>query len=557
MEPFKKYWQKVYNPILIGLALIVLYHLPYIILGKNSPIPIADNLDSNFALTKIVVTNGGIFSSPNLILDQIMNGLPRSTVYGTYDISLFWFKVFGMFWGYVVNKFLMSVIAFLGMFYLLKTHFLKNYDSLFIHFGVALIFAFLPFYGFTSTVAGLPILLYAFLNIRAGNKNMINWLILILFPFYSFLYFTGFFIMSLFLLILIYDTVKIRKINYNLFLSLWVLTGGYLISHFPLFYDFFFNENFVSHRKEFKTIGIDFNTAVVKSIKMFFLGQWHAYSLQRYISIPVLIFLIILIKNKRVDLKFLLIIVFIIITSLVYGFIDWTPFIPFMNLLNGIIPIQFDRFNWIHPMFWYIILGISLVGIGRDIKNKNLILGAFLLFQLIHVLSYHDLYKNRNAISYSDFYSVEQFNEIENFIGKPKESYRTINIGILPGVSQYNGFYTLDGYLSSYPLEYKHGFRKIISGELDKDLVLKKYFDNWGSRAYVFSAELGKNNEEAFFYKRVPPINNLEIDFKEVKRMGGDYIISITEIMNRTEDINLIQTFEGTAYQKIYLYHIF
>jgi len=551
----KTHLKNEYNLIILGLGIIILYFSPYVFLGKNSSLLIPDNLDSNLVWVKILLTNGGIFSSPNLIFDQIMNGLPRSSVYGTYDISLIWFKIFGIYWGYVVNKFLIGIIAFVGMFFLLKVYFLKNKES-FINFGVALIFAFLPFWSFTITIAGLPILFYAFLNIRNGKKSIIDWIILIFFPFYSSLILSGFFIMFIFLLILIYDIIKLRRINYYSFASLCFLAMGYIISHFPLFFDFFFNDDFVSHRKEFKTIGINFNGAVVKSIDMFLLGQWHAYSLQRYISIPVLIFSIILLKDKRVNLKFLSILVFIIITSLFYGFIDWTPFLPFKNQLNEIIPIQFDRFHFLHPMFWYIILGISLVGISRNIRNKNLVLGSFLLLQLMYVLSFHELYKNRNSPSFSDFYSVEQFNAIEKFIGKPKESYRTISIGIYPGVSQYNGFYTLDGYSSSYPLQYKHQFRKIICSELDKDLKLKQYFDNWGSRAYIFTTELGKNYDD-FFYKTVQPVNNLQIDFKEVKKMGGDYIISVTEIKNRSENIDLIQTFKGTAYSKIYLYYIY
>lgn len=555
MEPFKKHWQKINNPILIGLGLIVLYYIPYIILGENSSLPITDNLDSNLALIKILLSNGGIFSSPSLILDQIMNGLPRSSVYGTYDISLIWFEIFGMFPGYVINKFLMSITAFLGMFFLLKTYFLKNKDSLFISFSVALLFSLLPFWSFTMTIAGLPILFYAFLNIRAGKKRIIDWIILILFPFYSFLILSGFFIMLIFLLILIYDIIKFRKINYPSFLSLCFLALCYIISHFPLFFELFFNNDIISHRKEFKITGQDFKTSVLKSIKMFLFGQWHAFSLQSFILIPVFIFSIILLKNKKVNLNFFLILVFIIITSLLYGFIDWTPLVPIQNRLNEILPIQWDRFYFLHPLFWYILFGISLAEISHRINRKKMILGIFLLFQLIYVLSYHELFANRNSPSFNDFYAEEQFNEIEKFIGKSKESYRIISIGIYPGVAQYNGFYTLDGYISSYPLKYKHRFRKIISDELDKDLNLKQYFDNWGSRAYIYTAELGRNYK-AFFYERMPPVNNLEIDFTEVKKMGGDYIISVTEIKNRPEDIDLIQTFKGTAYSKIYLYYI-
>lgn len=43
-----------------------------------------------------------------------------------------------------------------------------------------------------------------------------------------------------------------------------------------------------------------------------------------------------------------------------------------------------------------------------------------------------------------------------------------ISVGIYPAAAAYNGFHCLDGYSNNYPLEYKHAFRQIMEGELDK-----------------------------------------------------------------------------------------
>jgi hypothetical protein len=53
-------------------------------------------------------------------------------------------------------------------------------------------------------------------------------------------------------------------------------------------------------------------------------------------------------------------------------------------------------------------------------------------------------------------------------------------------------FHTLDGYWSNYPLSHKHAFREIIADELEKSPALKSYFDDWGSRVYLFNSYTGK-----------------------------------------------------------------
>ena len=51
-------------------------------------------------------------------------------------------------------------------------------------------------------------------------------------------------------------------------------------------------------------------------------------------------------------------------------------------------------------------------------------------------------------------------------------------------IAMYNGFNTLDGYVTDYKKSYKV-FRKIIEKELEKACLWRSYFDNWGGRCYV------------------------------------------------------------------------
>ena len=54
-------------------------------------------------------------------------------------------------------------------------------------------------------------------------------------------------------------------------------------------------------------------------------------------------------------------------------------------------------------------------------------------------------------------------------------------------------------------------------------------------------------------------INNLDFDFKALKQMGGEYILSNAEIDTKNEQsIQLLRTFEHPdSYWKIHLYKVY
>ena len=66
-----------------------------------------------------------------------------------------------------------------------------------------------------------------------------------------------------------------------------------------------------------------------------------------------------------------------------------------------------------------------------------------------------------------------------------------------------NDIHVIDGYYVIYPLSYKIKFRKIIEDELNQNQKLKKYYDDWGNRVYLFFSDK----------------NNLLINFKEAKKL--------------------------------------
>lgn len=575
--------------LLIGTLLIISTYILVIYHGfESSCVLIHDNLDGvSYAL---LAKARGLYFSLNGIIKNVMNGIPSSAIFCGFSLGEVLYLLFDSMVAYILNEIFMRAVAFFGMFLLLKKHVLPNEkEPPVIAVGVALCFAMLPFWplGFLS-VAGQPLLLYAFLNIIKKESTWYHWFIIVVFPFYSSLILAGFAISLMLLMILIYNSVLNRKINYRGLIALAILAILYLIANYRLIYTLCFSSGFVSHRVEFGSAPLTLKGALVKSaiksVKNFLSGQYHAASLHKYfVSISIFIALLCLYKRRKHNNLLFILILSAGLISLFYGF--WG--IIALKLQNTLFirGFQWNRIHYLHPLLWYLAFGLSLSIILRNIRYQkfSLYLISFLLIcqlgynicnasplrmLLINNLRHNALVNNlrqklmhrthpiHKQLTFGEFYSSALFDDIKKYIGKPLESYRVVSIGMHPSIALFNGFYVLDAYISNYPLEYKHKFRKIIEKELSKNEMLQKYFDNWGSRCYVFVSELGNN----YLVRKDDniKIRNLELNTKALKDMGGEYIFSATEIMNyKDNNLKYLRVFENDKSQwRIYLYKV-
>jgi uncharacterized FAD-dependent dehydrogenase len=126
-----------------------------------------------------------------------------------------------------------------------------------------------------------------------------------------------------------------------------------------------------------------------------------------------------------------------------------------------------------------------------------------------------------------------------------------------PSVAQYNGFYTLDRHASLYDLRYKHEFRKIMAQELEKNAAVKKEFDHFGNRCYLYSAELGKEYDAFLCGKNeARSVCQLDLDATALCGMGGCYLFSAVEIENAADTgLRLERVFEG-KFWRVHLYEV-
>ncbi|WP_252346559.1 DUF6044 family protein, partial [Listeria monocytogenes] len=218
---------------------------------------------------------------------------------------------------------------------------------------------------------------------------------------------------------------------------------------------------------------------------------------------------------------------------------------------------NFSRFHFLQPFLFYGLFALAIVYLIKKGNWWRKLAYVVVALQLVVVFANNSeiYYRTGNGSpSINQFYATEQMEEIKDYIGKPQSSYRVGSIGLHPSVSQESGFYTVDGYVNSYPLAYKRAFRKIIAGELDKSPVLEDYYDNWGNRCYIFSAELGKNYDFGKDSKK--HIKQLDFNSEAFKKVGGKYILSAVPIDNASEvGLQFEKAFDNKeSYWKIYLY---
>ncbi|MEO0082223.1 MAG: DUF6044 family protein [candidate division WOR-3 bacterium] len=561
--------------LIIGFAtlVLVLYLLPMVVLWDDSHIRIHDNLDSTVpSLTFLNRYLASPDSGSGLIEPFLRLGTPRIGYTRFLSVIGVLWVVLEPFAAYLVNDILVHIVAFVGMLLLLRRLFREQINSWVneaLLAGVALCWAILPHHtAYGVSIAGQPLLFAAFFNFLRCRARIWDYAIVLFFPLYSSLATAGVFIVAVLALIFVVDWVCNRRANRRFFVAVALLLAWYFVLNHRLIYEFFAGSGYVSHRTEFAQTSLTFSGALGLARENLVEGQDHAVSLHKYIfllAVPIALFAGF---RRNRSLKWILVLLGATAAiSAFRGLLQWNA----MSFLPRVF--QFDRFYFLQPTIWYIIFALCLLmvaslDLGYFGSGKYYAV-ALLVFQFQFVANSNRLRLNdvdsivrkvmgrppAGEMTYRGFFSEELFRDIAEFIGRPQSSYRVVSLGIFPAVAQYNGFYTLDGYRTSYPLWYKRAFRKIIEWELEKSPKWKEYFDTWGSRCYIFSSEL---DELMYTKQRRARVYNLELNTAALRALGGEYIISAVDIVNDwTNDLSLLGVFENDdSPWRIFLYRV-
>ncbi|WP_425059708.1 hypothetical protein SCACP_03090 [Sporomusa carbonis] len=560
---------------LIFTGVLAAYLAPFVILRQNAHFTINDNLD--WITAWIVLANSGKTFTLTGTVGQMLGEVPRSCLPSGFNIITWLYLILPPFRAYLVNLLLVHSTAFIGMYLLLKYYVINNKRQSWLAWAGAASFATIPFYTvYGLSIAGQPLLFYAMLNAYYERKMAVNIFIIIVFALYSSLPLVGVFILAMLGLAAIYDYCRHRIRRPKLWGTIALLAGSYAVTEIWLIYNTFFSSGFVSSREEINRIllGQSRNWEGVKELiaDNFINGQYHAVSLHKYILFVAVPLALISGWRQRREVKIILLLLSLAFgISAFYGFRYSEFFMSAVADISFFNTFQIQRFHWLHPVIWYTIFALCLAVIANIRYIGRLVAALLIILQLGYLfgnnIEYSLVIKKQTGISvmenawlyedisYGEFFADSLLKKVADYIGRPQQEYRVASIGIYPAITQYNGFYTLDGRLNIYPLEYKHAFRQIMAKELEKNPFWQKYFDDWGITCYIFPAELEYYQVRKSYKLK---LNNMQLDIQAFKNLGGEYILSAAEITNYKENgLEFLQLFtEDWSPWEIYLYQV-
>lgn len=561
----------------VAVGLLVTYVFPYGWLGEGAYLTIHDNLDSDFLyLYLLKITNTAFDFDLGTIIPNMMNaaptfGIPRSAFRTGLNLEVLSFYLLPPYVAQVLNFVAVHGIGFLGMYLLLRRYVLPEPTWAFTRVAVAVLFALVPCYTVHgASVSGQPLLLFAFLNLLNNRSRLTDWLIIVLFPFYSFFVWAGLFIGVALGAIGLIDMRQRRVVNWAYVGGLVLLSGLYLASEWQMIYAFL-NQTYVSHRIEYDYSQFRSMRLIDSLRRTADLFLWPMFNTGAFLTAGILAVAGVgawrtFRRGDRRAVMWLLGLpvlagVFCLIHGGYHYVVVWLGDSSVGEMLRV---FQFDRFYFLLPTLWFCLFALALRQFGANSSwNRLFLAGQFVLMVIankewrINVGKIVGTVTEAEHPSYRAFFAEKQFRKIRNYIGRPQADYRVICLGMHPSVAQFNGFYTLDSYQNNYPLPYKHAFRRIIAPELAKGTPqMRIYYDAYGCRAYLFTAELGMNY--LFGKTQDRAVNHLQIDTDALAELGGEYVISAVPIRNAAENrLRLESVFnDSESYWRVWLYRV-
>ncbi|MBQ8326119.1 MAG: hypothetical protein IJX86_03515 [Lachnospiraceae bacterium] len=571
---------------LAGAVCILIYYLPHMILGQDMAFRIVDYLDDEIVQ---YLLNGKYFFAPvDTVVEEWLSGAPLYSIQTPTFLFIWPFKWMTLFGAVITIDVITRSLSFVGMFLLCDKYF--NGNKRIISWIASVLYMLLPFYPtYALSSMGLPLLIWAVWNLTQEKEKKsqyaVYYAILAVFALGSSFALTGYFVVGFMGLYMIILFVKKKKCaGYRILGGCGLITILYCYVFRSTIYQILF-DSAISHRSDPDRIyePLPFWDSFMN---MFKYGQYHAPSVHTYVmafalGVIVLGFLFWekLDDTTKKQVKCALVLWLAALGIAVFNALyRGVPGVLLRQVMGVLKSFQLERIFWANPMIWYFELAVSSAVfvklISVVIKNSmfcKIVSAGFLtamgLFLGRHIITHIDnieyfssvksiFTKENDQLTYRDFYDHEVFEEIEEYIGRDQSEYRVASIGMVPAIASANGFYTVDGYSNNYTLEYKKTFRKVIEKELDKSGEIKAYYDNWGSRCYMFCAELGLDYR--FGKDENVVIEQLDIDTKALAELGCEYIFSAVRIENATEiNLELLDVFSREdGFMEVYLYEI-
>jgi len=604
--------------ILLSAFVLLLYLSPLLFMNGDFYIPTFDNLDSTIVWYKILAESGMIFADNNATIPNMMNGLPRSSYPGEFNILLWLYYFFTPLQAFIINKIIIHLVAFFSMLTFLKSYFTKeiedNYITLYLG---SLYFATIPYWsGAGLSIAILPLVTFSLLRIKDNKSNSFDWLLLLLLPLYtSFIFLYAMYVGLVFIYIL-YALLKQKTFYKKLFIATTFLSSVFLLTEYRLVLTMFFDPAFISHREEFN---IFFQKSLFETFRSFQLSvidghKEHATALQSFYVIPVLLLTLLLSHKEEtypvkeslvIYVMFFLMIFLDIFTNIIGG----KYFIPLLLILllvalykkknivliklvsiilvlsfiarileyskfafiEDIFPIlakfNMNRIAFVEPFLWALTFTLSISLLHKKLRYFHITIVILFLVQLSVNIKYNyfSATKKLGYTTFSKYYTPEMFTQIKQDFSQENIKLSDIKVANLvfePAIALYNGFYTVDGYAVNYPLEYKHKFRKIIEKHLNQYEV-KKVDPSRKNHRFIFDNWGSKlyilnASSQHDSYIKGAKFKKLDINTLALCNLNANYIFSGYAIVEKEKlHLELKKKYTSTKYNRnIYVYQL-
>lgn len=538
---------------------LIIPFLPFFIWQQDAYVRLHDTLEGELVWLEVLRQSGLAFDySAGATLPNILGGLARNTYPPGHSLPYLFVHVFGMFWGYVFLSLCLSLIGFLGMRRWVKLTYPDAAPEL--PWAAALLFSWIPFFPtFGAAVMGLPWIWLSFRRMHRGQADFSDVAIWFFFPFTASFIWSAILLSLVWVFLLFSQLLKSLKFQPLLWAAALAWGLGVLLAHYPSFALMF--SGFESHRQEYLPYP-DGAPAFVAQLQSFVqIALFSHYHVGTLVTLPMLLLLLLAwghIPKRSKYTAFVLLLV--LLFQAFYPSLEYL----FFQHIGVIRSMRLDRLSTLFPLLWLILLVDSSVAIWNQIAYRRLAILVWASLLLVTGLGNDQNLQNLRIALYKDimpsyrsYLAADQMKKIQWFINKPLDSYRVASLGLSPSIAQYNGFFTIDGLQSQYPQKQKHRLGNISVAEFKKSEPCRRYFQNWGNRAYLFSAELGCGFQAIHQGKgKRGQVQNLEWNHAAMHEAGLNYLLSAVLLPPSNSYRHLRSFHNGDSWWTIHLYEI-
>jgi len=286
----------------------------------------------------------------------------------------------------------------------------------------------------------------------------------------------------------------------------------------------------------------------------FIAAIWDTLLINRYIMPILAVYSLYIIAYKQRYRVFGYLMLLILVLCFIAGMFEYKGFIQITTLIPLLKGFNIIRLFFVEPFIMISLLTIAFIIFFRKLHFTIFAVFVFLAFQTAYSMSesFYRITPKKGYASFDQYYAPSLFKAIKNDLDSSGKDIRVVNYGIEPAISLFNGFNTVDGYSTNYPLQYKHRFEKVFSKYSHSDM-----YEKWGSKVYILTVPNQLDTYSSIKNKDIE-ITSLRFDSNALCDLSTDYLITPYHLKTpQDRNLTLVQHYKGQPNSwNIYLYKL-